>query len=167
MGTRVSFTPVFAADHKADLHFPRLSFHLVQSGVPDQFAGLLLFDRQHIGQAVMVHTARVEIDRVFRFPDIRIAFIGNPFPHRLLLMDFIQALRILSEKHVDVMLLDIIMPQLDGFGVLEQMQLLPPESLNRAFGCRVATPEDKPTNGEFISLIADKLSLEEQQRSAL
>lgn len=78
-----------------------------------------------------------------------------------------EALRILSEKHVDVMLLDIIMPQLDGFGVLEQMQLLPPESLNRAFGCRVATPEDKPTNGEFISLIADKLSLEEQQRSAL
>ena len=47
------------------------------------------------------------------------------------------------------------------------MQLLPPESLNRAFGCRVATPEDKPTNGEFIALIADKLSLEEQQRSAL
>ena len=41
------------------------------------------------------------------------------------------------------------------------------ESLNRAFGCRVATPEDKPTNGEFIALIADKLSLEEQQRSAL
>ena len=41
------------------------------------------------------------------------------------------------------------------------------ESLNRAFGCRVATPEDKPTNGEFIALIADKLALEEQQRSAL
>ena len=41
------------------------------------------------------------------------------------------------------------------------------ESLNRAFGCRVATPEDKPTNGEFIALIADKLSLEEQQRTAL
>ena len=40
------------------------------------------------------------------------------------------------------------------------------ESLNRAFGCRVATPEDKPTNGEFIALIADKLALEEQQRTA-
>ena len=40
------------------------------------------------------------------------------------------------------------------------------ESLNRAFGCRVATPEDKPTNGEFIALIADKLSLEEQQKNA-
>ena len=40
------------------------------------------------------------------------------------------------------------------------------ESLNRAFGCRVATPEDKPTNGEFIALIADKLALEEQQRNA-
>lgn len=41
------------------------------------------------------------------------------------------------------------------------------ESLNRAFGCRVATPEDKPTNGEFIALIADKLALEEQKRNAL
>ena len=40
------------------------------------------------------------------------------------------------------------------------------ESLNRAFGCRVATPEDKPTNGEFIALIADKLALEEQQRAS-
>ena len=40
------------------------------------------------------------------------------------------------------------------------------ESLNRAFGCRVATPEDKPTNGEFIALIADKLALEERQRTA-
>ena len=221
-----------------------------------------------------------------------------------------EAIRLLNEKHVDVMLLDIIMPQLDGYGVLEQMQLLPAEnrprvialtalsredfihralrlgvdyymvkpadmqaiaarirdaarqqdivstdpvpfpvasrsiddrlsniflslgipahikgyqflreavklvldnpdsinritkelyptiarrfgtsaskverairhaievgwsrgrveSLNRAFGCRVATPEDKPTNGEFIALIADKLALEEQQRNAL
>lgn len=34
------------------------------------------------------------------------------------------------------------------------------ESLNRAFGCRVALPEDKPTNGEFIALIADKLGME-------
>ncbi len=35
------------------------------------------------------------------------------------------------------------------------------DTLNRAFGCRVAIPEDKPTNGEFIALIADKLSLEQ------
>ncbi len=34
------------------------------------------------------------------------------------------------------------------------------ESINKAFGCRVCTPEDKPTNGEFIAMIADKLSLE-------
>ncbi|MBR3873728.1 MAG: sporulation transcription factor Spo0A [Clostridia bacterium] len=34
------------------------------------------------------------------------------------------------------------------------------ETLNRAFGCRVCTPEDKPTNGEFIAMLADKLSLE-------
>ena len=35
------------------------------------------------------------------------------------------------------------------------------ESLNRAFGCRVAIPEDKPTNGEFIALVADKLIMED------
>ena len=34
------------------------------------------------------------------------------------------------------------------------------ETLNRAFGCRVCTPEDKPTNGEFIAMLADKISLE-------
>ena len=38
------------------------------------------------------------------------------------------------------------------------------DTLNKAFGCKVATKEDKPTNGEFIAMIADKLSLE--QRSA-
>ena len=38
------------------------------------------------------------------------------------------------------------------------------DTLNKAFGCRVATKEDKPTNGEFIAMIADKLALE--QRSA-
>ncbi len=34
------------------------------------------------------------------------------------------------------------------------------ESLNHAFGCRVCSKEDKPTNGEFIAMIADKLSVE-------
>ena len=34
------------------------------------------------------------------------------------------------------------------------------ESLNATFGCRVCTKEDKPTNGEFIAMIADMLSLE-------
>jgi len=34
------------------------------------------------------------------------------------------------------------------------------ETLNTAFGCRVCTPEDKPTNGEFIAMLADKLSME-------
>ena len=34
------------------------------------------------------------------------------------------------------------------------------ETLNSAFGCRVCTPEDKPTNGEFIAMLADKLSME-------
>ncbi len=36
------------------------------------------------------------------------------------------------------------------------------DSLNKAFGCRVAVKEDKPTNGEFIAMIADKLALEQR-----
>ena len=35
------------------------------------------------------------------------------------------------------------------------------ETLNSVFGCKVCTPEDKPTNGEFIAMIADKLSFEQ------
>ncbi|MEG2357244.1 MAG: sporulation initiation factor Spo0A C-terminal domain-containing protein [Clostridia bacterium] len=34
------------------------------------------------------------------------------------------------------------------------------DTLNRAFGCKVCTPEDKPTNGEFIAMLADKMGLE-------
>ena len=34
------------------------------------------------------------------------------------------------------------------------------ESLNAAFGCTVVFPDVKPTNGEFIALIADKLSMD-------
>ena len=34
------------------------------------------------------------------------------------------------------------------------------DTLNKAFGCCVALPGEKPTNGEFIALIADKLSAE-------
>ena len=34
------------------------------------------------------------------------------------------------------------------------------DTLNKTFGCCVARPEEKPTNGEFIALIADKLSME-------
>lgn len=34
------------------------------------------------------------------------------------------------------------------------------DTINRAFGCKVCTKEDKPTNGEFIAMIADKLSME-------
>ena len=31
------------------------------------------------------------------------------------------------------------------------------ETLNKASGCRVCTPEDKPTNGELIAKSANKL----------
>lgn len=34
------------------------------------------------------------------------------------------------------------------------------DALNALYGYRVFTPEDKPTNGEFIAVISDKLSLE-------
>ena len=34
------------------------------------------------------------------------------------------------------------------------------DTLNKAFGCTVALPDDKPTNGEFIALMADKLSMD-------
>jgi len=34
------------------------------------------------------------------------------------------------------------------------------DTLNKTFGCDVARPEDKPTNGEFIALVADKLSMQ-------
>ena len=36
------------------------------------------------------------------------------------------------------------------------------DTLNRAFGCQVAMPDDKPTNGEFIAMIADKLAMEQK-----
>ncbi|MBP3636946.1 MAG: hypothetical protein J6K13_05250 [Clostridia bacterium] len=35
-------------------------------------------------------------------------------------------------------------------------------TLNKAFGCKVATKEDKPTNGEFIAMLSDKFRLEQQ-----
>ena len=34
------------------------------------------------------------------------------------------------------------------------------DTLNKAFGCEVAQPNDKPTNGELIALIADKLRMD-------
>ena len=34
------------------------------------------------------------------------------------------------------------------------------DTLNKAFGCQVALADEKPTNGEFIALLADKLSME-------
>ena len=35
-------------------------------------------------------------------------------------------------------------------------------TLNKAFCCKVATKEDKPTNGEFIAMLSDKFRLEQQ-----
>lgn len=38
-----------------------------------------------------------------------------------------EALQRLPECPSDVIILDLIMPQMDGFGVLEQVQRIPPE----------------------------------------
>lgn len=38
------------------------------------------------------------------------------------------------------------------------------ENVNRMFGFQVYGKNDKPTNGEFIALIADKLTLEKRAR---
>ena len=35
------------------------------------------------------------------------------------------------------------------------------ENINQLFGYQVYTKNEKPTNGEFIALVADKLSLEQ------
>lgn len=39
------------------------------------------------------------------------------------------------------------------------------ETLNKVFGCKVATREDKPTNGEFIAMLSDKFRLEQSKVS--
>ena len=39
------------------------------------------------------------------------------------------------------------------------------DTLNKAFGCRVACPEDKPTNGELISMIAERIRLDQDKAS--
>lgn len=35
-----------------------------------------------------------------------------------------------------------------------------PDSLNRAFGCRVCAKQDKPSNGEFIAMVAEHMSMQ-------
>ena len=40
------------------------------------------------------------------------------------------------------------------------------ENINQVFGINIYSKGDKPTNGEFIALIADKLSMEQRQISA-
>lgn len=40
------------------------------------------------------------------------------------------------------------------------------ENINQLFGYNIYTKNDKPTNGEFIALVADKLLMEEQGRHA-
>ena len=54
----------------------------------------------------------------------------------------LDALRVLNEKQVDVLLLDIIMPQLDGYGVMEQLQTLPAENRPRVIALTALSRED-------------------------
>lgn len=39
------------------------------------------------------------------------------------------------------------------------------DTLNKAFGCKVATREDKPTNGEFIAMLSERMKLDETKAS--
>ena len=39
------------------------------------------------------------------------------------------------------------------------------DTLNKAFGCKVATREDKPTNGEFIAMLSQRMILDESKVS--
>ena len=120
-----------------------------------------------------------------------------------------QALERLDTARPDVLLLDLVMPTLDGFSVLERVDkgnmkiivvsalsqdafiskamtlgadfyMMKPvsfgvlderiievawnigkiENINTLFGVRVYTHNEKPTNGEFIALVADKMLLE-------
>ena len=34
------------------------------------------------------------------------------------------------------------------------------DSINRIYGYKVFSPDDKPTNGEFIAMVADKISIQ-------
>lgn len=37
------------------------------------------------------------------------------------------------------------------------------DTLNKAFGCKVACPEDKPTNGEFIAMLSERMKMDESK----
>lgn len=63
-----------------------------------------------------------------------------------------QALDILSEKHVDLLLLDIIMPCVDGLEVLNRMKQ---EKKNAHIGVLVATATKEKTEREALSRGAD------------
>ena len=65
--------------------------------------------------------------------------------------DGVQALDIIKNQEPDVVLLDLIMPKLDGLEVMQQV--------NKDMSLK------KPTNSEFIALIADKIRLEYKNRS--
>ena len=51
-------------------------------------------------------------------------------------------LKILQEKQADVLLLDMIMPTLDGFGVLTHLQRMPPEKRPRVIAVTALGRDD-------------------------
>ena len=54
----------------------------------------------------------------------------------------VEALQRLPECPSDVIILDLIMPQMDGFGVLEQVQRIPPEQRPRVIALTALGRED-------------------------
>ena len=101
-----------------------------------------------------------------------------------------EAYEIIKNKQPDVVLLDIVMPKLDGLGVMDKvnkdttLKKRPAfimisairhaievawsrgkmDTIDELFGYTINNGKGKPTNSEFIALIADKIRLEYKVR---
>ena len=99
--------------------------------------------------------------------------------------DGLAAAQDLAQRKPQLLVMDLLLPGLDGFGVLEQaakdkvqmktvvvsalyrdqivsqaMNRGDLETLQRYFGYTVSNTKGKPTNSEFIAMIADRIRLQ-------
>lgn len=99
--------------------------------------------------------------------------------------DGLAAAQDIAERKPQLLVMDLLLPGLDGFGVLEQaakdkvqmktvvvsalyrdqivsqaMNRGDLETLQRYFGYTVSNTKGKPTNSEFIAMIADRIRLQ-------
>ena len=167
-----------------------------------------------------MHTIVIADDNISFAEEMRNYFTDNTdFKVVGIAPDGVEAIKLVEKHKPDFLLLDIVMPELDGFGVLSALsafdekpktimvsglatdgfvtkslrlgasyfmakpvnydklaeymrEMLAPaatvaawnrgkiENINSIFGIKVYTANDKPTNGEFIALVADKMILE-------